>query len=314
MQGQKKKQAKVYQEMIKMILHAAPQCCWLDCMRGDPFELAKDYGSGRDDRALDPMGTNASPLSACLSCHAWDLKEKNANKPLKFFGTQIRFSTAARFSMAIHITQTPRRTPPRWPNPPRWPTPCSTTLTGTPTTTPHRSTPSYNKCRNSANVPGKIDTAYWNTALLDETCPANDVEYDIVWMAWLAPASAAYASTASATHRTWLFSRGAWKPSTARKTATNLPVAGADLRHLRAGYMDQSFGDAPPSPTRRAVRDNCLVLATHADACDMPIVREVWMHLFARTRAPRRARCSRPCLPGCCARSPRPRACAQYAC
>ena len=44
----------------------------------------------------------------------------------------------------------------------------------------------------------------------------------------------------------------------------------------------QSFGDAPPSPTRRAVRDNCLVLATHADACDMPIVREVWMHLFAR--------------------------------
>ena len=44
--AKKKKQAKVYQEMIKMILHAAPQCCWLDCMRGDPFELAKDYGSG----------------------------------------------------------------------------------------------------------------------------------------------------------------------------------------------------------------------------------------------------------------------------
>lgn len=44
--AKKKKQAKVYQEMIKMILHAAPRCCWLDCMRGDPLELAQGYGQG----------------------------------------------------------------------------------------------------------------------------------------------------------------------------------------------------------------------------------------------------------------------------
>ena len=69
-----------------------------------------------------------------------------------------------------------------------------------------------------------------------------------------------------------------------KKTATNLPVAGADLCHLR-WLHGPDFGDAPPSPTRRAVRDNGLVLATHADACDMPIVREVWMHLARTARA-----------------------------
>ena len=128
----------------------------------------------------------------------------------------------------------------------------------------------------------KIDTAYWNTALLDETCPTDDMEYDIVWMAWLARrARLTPDCERDAPHVAVLARR--LETFNGKKKQRPIYLSQALAYVTCAGYMDQSFGDAPPSPTRRAVRDNCLVLATHADACDMPIVREVWMHLFART-------------------------------
>ena len=128
----------------------------------------------------------------------------------------------------------------------------------------------------------KIDTAYWNTALLDETCPANDVEYDIVWMAWLAQRARLSPDCQRDTPHVAVLARRL-ETFNGKKKQRPIYLSQALTYVTCAGYMDQSFGDAPPSPTRRAVRDNCLVLATHADACDMPIVREVWMHLFART-------------------------------
>ena len=128
----------------------------------------------------------------------------------------------------------------------------------------------------------KIDTAHWNTALLDETCPANDVEYEIVWMAWLAQRARLSPDCQRDTPHVAVLARRL-ETFNGKKKQRPIYLSQALTYVTCAGYMDQSFGDAPPSPTRRAVRDNCLVLATHADACDMPIVREVWMHLFART-------------------------------
>ena len=170
----------------------------------------------------------------------------------------------------------------------------------------------------------KIDTAYWNTALLDETCPANDVEYDIVWMAWLAQRARLSPDCQRDTPHVAVLARRL-ETFNGKKKQRPIYLSQALTYVTCAGYMDQSFGDAPPSPTRRAVRDNCLVLATHADACDffeLDVAEGATCRLCARSgciylrarRAPRRARCSRPCLPGCCAKSPRPGACARYAC
>ena len=127
----------------------------------------------------------------------------------------------------------------------------------------------------------RIDTHYWDTAHLDVTSSDDDLEYDIVWIAWLAErAHTTPNATRDAPHLDTLARR--LETFHGKKKQRPLYLSQALSYMTCAGYMDRSFGAAPLNASRRAVRDNCLLLATHAEACDMPIVRDIFMHLFDR--------------------------------